>query len=368
MKGLTQGRIFPRGNILWISYYLNGTEYRESAKTADEPEARRFLKNRLNETGAHKIGKAVFVTPKAQRILISELVDSLEADFTLRGILSPTNSCNLARVTRDFGTYRAMQLLPENIDSYITGRLAVGNKRASINRTLQLLGQAYKHGVTQKRFSDFDIPAITHLYEGDNVRQDIFTETEVAAVIENLPEDLQDFTRWCAAFGQRCGEAKLLTWEMVTGSELQIPGNICKNAKARAIPLDVLGLDEIIARRRKLQTVEVNGTAQMCPLIFHRGGRPIGNFSKAWKRATRLAKCPGRLFHSLRRFAVTNLIRSGVAIPAAKLWSGHESDSMIFRYGILNTDDMRREAVKVEAYRATARAAQPRVVQMANKS
>jgi integrase len=358
MKGITQGRVFPRGNVLWISYYLNGEEFRESAKTADESKARRFLKEKLHETGADKIGARAFTSPKAMRLLVSDLTAALRAKYELAGQDSKQNLCHLKRCETDFGHYRALALTSERIDTYIKERLASGDAKATVNRTTGMLLECYKQGVTQKRFSDFDIPAITHLDESDNVRQDIFTETEVAAVVENLPEDLRDFTLWCAAFGQRCGEAKLLTWKMVQGNELQIPGDICKNAKARAIPLDRLGLDKIIARRSELRTVEVNGTAQMCPLIFHRGGAAIGEFRKSWKRATRLAKCPGRFFHSLRRFAVTNLIRSGVSIPIAKLWSGHESDSMIFRYGILNTDDMRREAPKVEEYRKAVAASE----------
>jgi integrase len=353
-----QGRIFKRGDIWWMAFYLNGKEHRESTECTDEKEAGKVLSDRLDERGAAKIGARNFVTQKARRITVRQLCEALRKKYELNGKDSPQNLSHLKRVETDFGDYRALDLASEVIDEYIERRKAEGNAKATINRTTGMLLQAYRHGVTQKHFSEFNIPAITHLDESDNVRDDIFTETEVAAVIENLPEDLRDFTRWCSVTGMRCGEAKLLTWKMVQGNTLQIPANITKGNKARALPVDVPALAEIIARRRKLQTVEVNGTAQMCPLIFHRGGLPVGDFKKSWATATTAAKCPGRLFHSLRRFAVTNLINAGVPIPVCKLWSGHETDSMLIRYAILNTEVMKREAAKVEEYRRVVAASE----------
>jgi len=37
MRG--QGRVFLRGQLYWLSFYLRGVELRESAKTSDEKEA-----------------------------------------------------------------------------------------------------------------------------------------------------------------------------------------------------------------------------------------------------------------------------------------------------------------------------------------
>jgi integrase len=41
---------------------------------------------------------------------------------------------------------------------------------------------------------------------------------------------------------------------------------------------------------------------ELSKYIFHRGdGRPVGEFRKFWRTAVKAAKCPGRLFHDLRR-------------------------------------------------------------------
>ena len=50
------GRIFPRGNILWIQYYVHGEPVRVSAKTDDRKKAAKFLRMKLAEveTGIHR--------------------------------------------------------------------------------------------------------------------------------------------------------------------------------------------------------------------------------------------------------------------------------------------------------------------------
>ena len=191
--------------------------------------------------------------------------------------------------------------------------------------------------------------------EAGNARQGFFTEQELAAVIEHLPADLKDFTRFCAATGMRKGEASGLTWAMVEDNELHIPGEICKNRQARVLPL-AGELAEIIKRRQTARRIEENGTVRMAEFVFHRGGARIGDFKKSWATATRKAGVPGRLFHDLRRFAVRAMVKAGINPQIAKRWSGHVSDSMFQRYSILTTDDLRSAFTQTEQYRATEQA------------
>jgi integrase len=196
------------------------------------------------------------------------------------------------------------------------------------------------------------MPFIRRMDERDGIRKEFFTESEIASVIENLPDDLRDFTRWCAAVGMRKGEASELRWSMVRGDELHIPGDICKNRQPRVLPLSG-SLAEIIERRRQAQSIEVRGTTEMVPFIFHRSGRAVSDFTKAWATATKLAGCPGKLFHSLRRSAVRRMVRAGLSTQIARKWSGHASDEVFYRYAILDTNDMRDAFATAEKFRET---------------
>jgi integrase len=367
MKEKGRGRIFQRGETYWMAYYFGGREFRESTKQTDPKLAQVCLSARLDERGAARTGAAPFTTPQAKRVTIADLCEGLRKQYARNEQLSASNKCVLARLEKDLGDFRALEFDAEQFDEYIDQRLEAETAPATINRVGTMLKQCYRYGVQKKLFAQFNVPNITHLEE-DNTRDDIFTEGEVARVIENLPEDLRDLTAWCAFTGMRSGEAKLLRWDWIHAEVLNIPRStktknkrrkrVTKNKKPRAIPLDTPELAEIISRRRKLRPVEVDGAAELSPFIFHRTGEvgAIRSFQKSWRGACIAAGCPTRLFHSLRRFAVTNLINTGVPIPVAKLWSGHDSDTMFERYGIINTDTMKAEMARVTEYRAKAAA------------
>jgi integrase len=129
-------------------------------------------------------------------------------------------------------------------------------------------------------------PHIRKLSEADNVRTDFFSEVQLRAVIESLPEDLRDYVRFVATRGIRKGELSALRWDMLQGSTLYVPASICKNRKGRTLPL-VGEMLAIVERQEARRRVEVNGVIEMCPYIFHRAGEcgPIGEFRKSWKTA-----------------------------------------------------------------------------------
>jgi integrase len=283
--------IFQRGKIWWVAYYLRGKEYRESTKETDEVKAGKFLQRRLKEVHADEIGARTFTTPKASRLTMHELLEALKADFELRGKGSAQNLSVLKRADTDFGAYRAVDLTAEKIDAYIEQRLGDGDAKATINRTTQLLGQAYALAIRRGHLSR--APYIRHLSETGNARQGFFSEPELAAVISHLPEDLRDFVRFAAATGMRKGECCSLTWSDLEGDVLTLQGEHAKNGEARSVPL-VGELAEIIERRKAARQVKENGTARMIEHIFHRRGQPVAEFRKSWVTAC-LAAGVGRM-------------------------------------------------------------------------
>jgi integrase len=83
-------------------------------------------------------------------------------------------------------------------------------------------------------------------------------------------------------------------------------------------------------------------TAQglICQWVFHRKGRPIKNFRKAWENACKAAGVPGRIPHDLRRTAVRNLERAGVSRSVAMQLTAHKTESVYRRYAIVSENDL----------------------------
>lgn len=362
--------IYKRGGVYWFSFVFDGQRVQRSTKQKSRKAA-------VDIESAYRTalakGEVGLTRPKRETRSVAELLDALKMSYQQEGRLSPQNRSLLSRASYDFGSKVATQLTTEHLETYVTRRRAEGAKNASINRILEALRRSY-------RLADVSAPKFPHLSEQGNARAGFFTEAELALLVSHLPSDLHDFTRFAAACGMRKGEIAKLTWKMVKGDELQIPGSICKNSKGRVLPL-IGEIGEIVDRRRAALPREKNGTVQMCEYIFHRDGSPVAELRKSWQSAAITAglgvmvckkcggqgpekyckKCKaakryeGRLFHDLRRSAVRNMVQAGVSTQVAKKWSGHTSDSVFERYSIIVTDDMREAQKQTEEYRKSQR-------------
>ena len=87
-----------------------------------------------------------------------------------------------------------------------------------------------------------------------------------------------------------------------------------------------------------------------CTFVFHRKGEFIRDFRKAWANATEVAGCSGRVFHSLRRSSVRDMIRIGVHERVAMSVSGHKTRSVFDRYTITAEDDIWQALERTQRY------------------
>jgi integrase len=384
MRG--DGRVFRRGGTWWVGYYLRGKQYRESAHTPDEQKARGFLKQRMKQVGADQLGYHTFVGPQQQRLMVSELLNNLEADRKLRGIDSPQFKSHLRHVRERFGDMRALDVTAAKVDEFIENQLASGYRPATINRSTQLLGQSFKRAVTDNLLTS--APRIRRLSEKDNARQGFFSAQEFRAVKENLPYYLQDFALFGYLVGWRKGEIASLLWSDVQSDVIRLRGEHSKNGEPRMIVLEG-ELAELIERRRLARTVKTIDSVVLASLVFHHKGSPIVDTRKAWRTACcmagtgklvcptcevavdgehKCAKCSkswkrddlkyvGPIFHDLRRTCVRDLIRAGVPEKVAMTVSGHKTHSMLSRYNIVSETDLRLAMRRTQEYHTTETAA-----------
>ncbi len=343
-----QGRIFKRkGSPFYhCAYYLRGKEYRESTGKVDERKAGRFLRNRMDEVGADRTGAKTFIAPQQRHIVVSELFDSLEKDYKLRGKASPQFKSHLAHVRDYFGLVRAVDLTAEMVDEYISKKLEAGFKPATVNRGIQLLRQCYTLAIERKHLHS--MPSIRRLDESDNVRQGFFEEPDLRRVVAYLPEYLQDFTLYGFRTGWRKGGIKSLRWADVTKKIIEdketkermevevvfLPGKYWKNGEPQTMPL-VGELAEIIARRRAARAVTTKDGVMLSEFIFHRDGKPLGDMRKSWTSACKLAGVSGRLFHDLGRTFARDADNDGVSRSVAKDITGRKTEAIYTRYRIV---------------------------------
>ncbi len=373
-----RGRLYhQRGSAFWwMAFYKHGKQIRMSTGEVDEKKAERALKLKLQERDAELGGGRKMITPQQQRITVNELLDALKVDYKLRGKSGARLLSNLKPLGEHFGDYRSMELTSVQIDKFIDYALQHGRrmvkevpgkaakaakpaKPASINRSLQLLGQAYKLAIQTGRLTT--APHIRRLSESDNVRTGFFSDTEFRKVASNLPAHLQDFALFGYLTGWRKGEIASLLWDEVEGDVIRLRAENSKNGESRIVTFETGELSELMERRKAARTVKSATGETAAKYIFHNGhkdkkgnvvghGEPIGDFRKSWATACKLAGVEHRLFHDLRRTAVREMLRSGIHESTARKISGHKTASMLQRYNIQSESDI-REAMQLREMR-----------------
>ena len=261
----------------------------------------------------------------------------------------------------------------EAVDKYISERQEAGSASASINRSTQLLSQAFNLAIGRKHLST--APQIRHLSEKGNARQGFFTDADFHAVSGRLPEYLRDFVLFGYLTGWRKGEIASLRWSDVEGDVVRLRGENAKNGEGRSVTLSG-DLADLIQRRKAARQVETKTGVVLAAYVFHQKGEPVGDFRKAWATACvaagmgqfvcdrckqpvdrhtceackRGARYAGRIFHDFRRTAVRNMVRAGVPERVAMTISGHKTRSIFDRYNIVNEADVREAMQRTQSY------------------
>ena len=141
-----------------------------------------------------------------------------------------------------------------------------------------------------------------------------------------------------------------LEWRQVDvrGGEVRLDPGTTKNRDGRVFPMTAELRALLVAQRAATDRVQRGGA--ICPWVFHRNGRPIRSFRKAWRRACATAGLPGRIPHDLRRTAIRNMVRSGMSERLAMRLSGHRTRAVFDRYDIVSDRDLRAAATLLDAY------------------
>jgi integrase len=123
---------------------------------------------------------------------------------------------------------------------------------------------------------------------------------------------------------------------------IRLPAEKSKSKKPRNLPI-IGALLEIIQRRVAVRRLD-------CPYVFHRGGKQIASFRKAFKAAAKEAGMAGLVPHDMRRSAVRNFRRAGLSEHEGMKLSGHETDSIYRRYDIISDADLTESMNRVQEH------------------
>ena len=201
-----------------------------------------------------------------------------------------------------------------------------------------------------------------------NRRTGFFEESEYRAVQAHLPVDVAAVAEFLHLTGWRKGEALTLEWRHVDLRAGIIRIEDTKNRDPRTLPFRALpDLAELIERQRERTSAVEQARGAIVRHVFHRDGRPVRSFRRAWLSACTAAGLPHRIPHDFRRTAARNLSRAGVPEGVIMALCGWKTRSVFDRYRIVNEADLAEGLGKLAAASGASAPAPepPKVVSMA---
>ncbi len=301
----------PDRGAWFIEYPHHGQAIREKAGATEEA-AVKLLTKRMREKERES-----FVPPQEQRITVAALLDARETYLTNKGAKSTSWRSHMAVIRQHFGLDRAAAITATRLEKFVAEERAAGRQPGTIKNELVELRAAYRLAVKQKRLHHQSVPYFP-MPSVHNTRRGFFEPEDFERFVGYLPAGYDDATRFAYVTGWRKGEIVSLAWEQVDHAAHEVRLYDSKNGEGRTITLDADAW-ALIERRWQARAWRNRKTKQteVSPLVFHRNGRPIGDFRKTWAKALEKAGLPAdkgarKLFHDFRRTAARDMVRAGV--------------------------------------------------------
>ena len=326
-----------------MKLWVGGKRLKRSAGTAS-----RAVANKKLEQWKAAVRQGVYV-PDADQTRFDDLAALLLDEYRANGRKSLDRVEDAVDHLRAFFTgCRAQAISTERILAYIRRRQEQEAANATINRELAALKRMFRLG--EKAGRVVRRPYIDMLQE-HNARTGFFERQEFDAVRAHLPADLTAAFEVAYITGWRV-KSEILTrqWAHVDfrSGWLRLEPGETKNNEGRQFPLTP-DLRAALERQRARTLVDEKVTGTIIAWMFHRSGKPIKSFRRAWVTACRKAGIPDRIPHDFRRTAVRNLERAGVPRSTAMKMVGHRTESIYRRYAIVDEAMLKEGAVKLQA-------------------
>jgi len=243
-------------------------------------------------------------------------------------------------LTPYFGGRRLSTITTADLRSFTAKRLEAKASAGEINRELAIVRRAFRLAAAEDKYHG-RVPKFPMLQER-NTRAGFFDDAMFEAVRAKLPAALQPVVTFAYVTGWRIqSEILPLEWRHIDrkAGEARLEPGTTKNQAGRVFPFTDRLRELIDDQWRQHEALQKDET--ICRFVFHRNGRRIKAFRKAWANACEAAGFPGRIPHDLRRSAVRNMERRGLSRSVAMQLTGHKTEAVYRRYAITSEADLR---------------------------
>ncbi|HEV8722937.1 MAG TPA: tyrosine-type recombinase/integrase [Candidatus Binatia bacterium] len=343
--------------VYWIQYCRNGRVIRESSESSNEKGAWKLLKRRHGEIAAGKP-----VGPDVNRTTFEDMAAMVINDYKANGYTSLNRQEDAINHLREFfGEYRAIEITSDRVTAYVALRHGQKAANSTVNNELAALSRMFTLAMRAGKAAGK--PYIGKL-EANNARKGFFERDQFEAVLKHLPEYLKPVAEAAYITGWRVHD-ELLTRERkhvdLKAGWLRLEPGETKNRDGRNFPLTPRLRQVLQAQTERTEALQ-RAEGKIIPQLFHREGKPIKSFRRAWltalvkagfgteirdARGKLVKKVANRIPHDFRRTAIRNLERAGVSRSDAMNMVGHKTEAIYRRYAISDEKSLKEAGAKL---------------------
>lgn len=328
----------------WMSYTVDGKQYRESCKTKNKQEALLRYSEKLLE-----IEKSQRLGDETRLRTLKELIERYEKEYTNRKdyYSEKRDRSIFKRLYEHFGDKATLDTVYAKCGDYITHRRSREAKDSTIVKELGLLRRM--HTVARKQWkwkigpnpvTDIELPEVS------NDRSRYLSPVEYKALYEVLDEVEE---RWLKPMvtiaintGLRLGNLVSLQWSEVDifGKSIVIAADKMKNDDYAGIPMTEQ------ARATFIELQKVNCTSGH---VFHDNGQnlyPV-KVQRAFRKALKAAGITDFHWHDLRHTCGSYLRKAGYDLDIIRRILTQRDLRSAKRYAHMNVDDLRPAAERL---------------------
>lgn len=318
------GKSVPKSESWVAQYYVDGKRFRRSTGTSVKSEAEAILRSWMADSE-----KGLKAAPQTQGLMYETLRADLltwygeqEHKSLKRRKDGTPYLYPLTALDNFFAKRKANTIDRYAASAFVASRRKAGISNDAINNSLRLLRRMFTLARDTGKLTN--VPKF-ELLRGKS-RSGFLPPESFQALVNAIPVRFVPLLVLLYQTGVRVGEAEKIEWTEVDldAAKITLLEGQTKNDESRILPLS----DELV----KLLSAEKKREGRIFP-------------SKRAMQAVFPAACKeagieGLLIHDLRRSAVRNLRKAGVAEGVAMKISGHRDRTVFERYNIVSHDDV----------------------------
>ncbi|MEP7366317.1 MAG: hypothetical protein ABI972_23915 [Acidobacteriota bacterium] len=198
------GTIFKRGNVWYISYWVDGKQVQKSSGSTNIQDAKRLRDQILGKKARGEI-----IVSDAAKVTCGQLLDDLLAHYDAGNAKATTTRvfrwCIDANLKPYFGDVKAATLSTPKLKAYREKRKAEGVTETTCNRDLSILRIALNFGRKSTPAKVVSMPFFPMVRE-ENARQGFLTDQQYSKLLGALSDFLKPLFVTAYHTGVRLGE------------------------------------------------------------------------------------------------------------------------------------------------------------------